>query len=140
MRKRACLAFVFSIFVSLLLINCDPPFFETFFLFKNESNQTLGLIIRHVPPETEYLRTECIINLYMPPGENAFNITNGDPKGLKSFSNYPKLYLYVFDVDTLTKYYDDAIEYKLIENRRELKLIELTKEYMESHNWTVTYP
>ena len=111
-----------------------------FFTFKNNSDRALGLIIRHSPPESPYSRKEILYDLWMYPGEKAFDVWYGEVNILKAFEKYPKLYLYIFDRDTLWQYYDDATECKLIENHRELRLMELTKEYMESHNWTVTYP
>lgn len=132
---------ILSVIFLLLVSSCHfVDKWVPFFTFKNNTNQTLGLIIRHSPPEVPYSRKDILYDMWMYPGEQPFDVWYGDVNILKAFEEYPKLYLYIFDRDTLWQYYDDAIEYKLIENRRELKMIELTKEYMESHNWTVTYP
>ena len=99
-----------------------------FFTFENNSDRALGLIIRHSPPESPYSRKEILYDLWMYPGEKAFDVWYGEVNILKAFEKYPKLYLYIFDRDTLWQYYDDATECKLIENHRELRLMELTNQ------------
>lgn len=124
----------------LTILSCDPVLDRPFFTFENKSDQTVGFIIRHVPPEAPYSRAETLSSTNMYPGNNTFTVWHNEVEMYKAFEKYPVLYLYIFNADTLFEAFVAATEYKLIESHRELKMMELTKQYMEEHDWTVTYP
>lgn len=53
-----------------------------------------------------------------------------------AFKRYPTIQLYVFEIDSL-QYFTQSFDSILTS---EFRRYELTKEWMEEHDWTVTYP
>jgi len=72
------------------------------------------------------------------PGEkrdDLLNVYNTDWETNFANSSYPKIYLYFFDKDTFYNYPCDTFKkYKWYEKR------ELTLDYLNKNNWTITYP
>jgi hypothetical protein len=68
--------------------------------------------------------------------DNLFNAYNTDWESTFKDPNHIRLYLYFYDKDTFVNYSCDTLK----KNNWYLKRMELTLDYLNQNNWTITYP
>lgn len=119
-----------------LFTGCVICFFDVpFFSFENNSDKFVEVLLTLDYPDTtitsdDTWRYSHVYGSHVK-GDFLFSMLRDN-----AFKRYPTIQLYVFEIDSL-QYYRQSFDSILTS---ELRRYELTKEWMEEHNWTVTYP
>lgn len=139
-QKGGLIVLFLSIF---MFIRCDHfPLVEPndnydFITFRNNSDDTLSLYINYDYPDT-VLRKYLDVGSGLPHQETNVR-TSASREHL--FKNYRVVQIFVYKTkDVMFFYKTHNLNEPLGGNHLELKRYELTKDWSEEHNWTITYP
>jgi len=139
-QKGSLIVIFLSIFI---FIQCDHfPLVEDlgnyeFIIFRNNCDDTLVLYVNYQYPDT----------LMAQNGDVGIGIPHQDSKieayasRKYIFKNHQIIQLFIYKLDDVTEFYKNHHPNDpLGGNHLELKRYELTKDWLEEHNWTITYP
>ena len=139
--------FIIPFFIGLagMFLNTSCLFYEEWFFplmtFENNSNMTVRVVPSLEYPDTlppAYQKYHYYIDWYAPHVKGEFDFIT---KREKVFKNYPVIQFFIYDVSEYNTL--DETELRERELDQKLKLLhryEVTRGWMEEHDWTITYP
>lgn len=144
MQKALC--FFFPLGVLFTVLQCTGPFIETFdepqklVTFKNDSKDSITVQLSNSYPDTICPPFSNVLGgCLCPPLQQEDVLVYEDPNEL--LNKYPVIQVFVFKSSTVKEFFDTHRIFDPIgKYHLELKRYELTREWLEAHDWTVTYP
>ncbi len=139
---KKLLFFTISLIAMLIMPQCGSlDFLETdfdLFTFRNTSSDSLICVVNYEYPDT-LIPLIGQLERYVPPLKDTTYAYHDTRKNF--FKKYSSIRVYVFLLDNYDDFYSthEATE-NILKYNIEKKRYELTREWLEQHDWTVTYP
>lgn len=128
------------VFVTISIIQCEEVGPTVRFLtIQNNSDMAIYTYLDDTYPDT--FLTHQIASEVCQPHQTVTLLTHYSQTDI--FDRNPIIQLFVMDVNDVMNFFktdDDSVGYKFPYAHLELKRYELTREWLEQHDWTVTYP
>jgi len=136
--KRKIIQSTFFTLFFLTIIGCE--YTDPRLKIKNSSDKPIFVEFNNDTTSPEMERVEFYLSRAIQAGDTQTFYKRGISKAWSYFiqtGNNKKLYIYLYDLDTVKKYSDmDFIN----KNRLYLNRFEFTEEELNQKNWTITYP
>ena len=140
MKKRKIFLSIACIFVIVFLSNCDGWGWREFITIHNNSDIELYVYLDDGYPDT--FLTHHLASTLCQPHQSASLEIDADRNAFFSDRN-SIAQVFIMNADSVSAFFksdDDSLGFKFPYAHLELKRYELTRDWLEQHDWTVTYP
>jgi len=134
--------FVLLAIAAVMMTQCDvnliPERYLVLFTFRNNSSDSLVYVVNYEYPDTLIPYVGYWAEYAPPLKDTIYNYENSRKY---FFNHYSYIHIYVFIMKDWYQFYDThELNENILKYNLHKKSYELTKEWLEQHDWTVTYP